>query len=659
MAVQAKLFPDPATTIAVEEARAEPRVWVRRLILWGKPGEPIREVPLRRGLNIIWSPDPGADAAELGRQNGSGHGAGKTLFCRLLRYCLGEDAFANEELRGRIGAAFPEGLVGAEFSIAGATWGVVRPLGTTRKILAGEGTPEELLSAEGRGVGTSPLLEAISGKVLGRGIDEHMPGDKEWRSWLLALAWLARDQECRFGHLLDWRHPDADSRSPASGLSKDEHLTAVRLLLRAMTVEEIQTKRKLDWAGAQRLRLEREVAYLTHGAERMGRSLAAAMSIDPALLTVETLAVGTIEKRAKDDLRHAEVQLAQDDTDAEVPALRSKLEEVLRQLAIVGSLQQRSEGLVELQQEQMKALRGERANIAGEEIKARLGPVCPVCSVPIEEALAKGCGLSHVLPDREQIKLERERVAEQLAACEHAIDQYQRQLRENESIRRTLEDGEANLREQIGDSDGRTRALRHQRRSEWLAAAKVAEDAGRLQATHNELGLLRQQIGSLEQSEESLREDLQAHRQGHAETLARLGKLFEYVCRALLGSETDASLSLTGQGLRADVQVGGTAMESLKAVAFDVAAMLMSIEGRASLPAFLIHDSPREADLGLSHYHRLFRLIAKLETLGPLPPFQYIVTTTTSPPNEMIESGAVVLRLQGLESEERLFRRDL
>lgn len=49
-------------------------------------------------------------------------------------------------------------------------------------------------------------------------------------------------------------------------------------------------------------------------------------------------------------------------------------------------------------------------------------------------------------------------------------------------------------------------------------------------------------------------------------------------------------------------RVGGTAMESLKAIAFDVAALLMTLqlmtlEGRTHLPALLIHDSPREADL--------------------------------------------------------------
>ena len=74
------------------------------------------------------------------------------------------------------------------------------------------------------------------------------------------------------------------------------------------------------------------------------------------------------------------------------------------------------------------------------------------------------------------------------------------------------------------------------------------------------------------------------------------------------------------------------ALDSLKVIAFDLAAMCMSIEGGAHQPAFLIHDSPREADLGLSIFHRLFHLVHGMEGIGERPQFQYILTTTTSPP---------------------------
>ncbi len=98
----------------------QPRLWVRRLVVWKETGgEVVRDISLRPGLNIIWSPDPTDDGGE---QGALGHGAGKTLFCRLLRYCLGEDRFAAEGIRHDIADAFRDGLVGAEVVLDGVTW---------------------------------------------------------------------------------------------------------------------------------------------------------------------------------------------------------------------------------------------------------------------------------------------------------------------------------------------------------------------------------------------------------------------------------------------------------------------------------------------------------------------------------------------------------
>jgi hypothetical protein len=101
------------------------------------------------------------------------------------------------------------------------------------------------------------------------------------------------------------------------------------------------------------------------------------------------------------------------------------------------------------------------------------------------------------------------------------------------------------------------------------------------------------------------------------------------------------------------------AMESLKAIAFDLATLLMNIEGRTMLPAFLVHDSPREADLGEAIYHRLFKLVRSFERLGDDPPFQYIITTTSRPPNEYCQQPFLAAEFQGSKADERLLRRDL
>ena len=659
MARQRRLFPEPATTVRVDPSRLEPTLWVRRLIVWAKPGEILREVRLRRGLNIVWSPDPGISGAVLGSQEGSGHGAGKSLFCRLLRYCLGEDTFANEELRNRIGTTFPEGLVGAELVVGGTIWAIVRPIGMTRKILAGEGTPEDLLAGDGHGVSTKPLMEAIDRTVLRQGIEKYMPGNREWRAWLLALAWLARDQECRFGHILEWRHTDAGSRSPALGLSKEDLLTAVRLLIDTMAVDEMEARRKLDSLHEGKRNLESEASFLSQLSERTGRALAATLAIDPSLLTAESLSAEGLRSRSRANLGELEERFAREEPKFDIPNMRAQLEKAIQELALVHELQSRLQGLADIQQKQIAALRGETANLDAAAIKASIGDVCPVCFVPIDDALAQGCGISLVRPDPQQVADDKRGLEAKISGHQDAIRGYQRQLREAEAKRKALEIDESKSRVQIKKAEEDLRATSERHRQEWLVASRSVEDARRLEETFADLEGKRAQIGALTDREGRLKEDLEAHRQKHADAFARFSNLFEYVCRALLGNETNASLTLTGQGVRAEVQVGGTAMESLKAAAFDVAAMLMSMEGRTSLPAFLIHDSPREADLGLSHYHKLFHLMSKLEQGAASPPFQYIVTTTTDPPADLIDSEAVVLRLQGLETKERLLRRAL
>ena len=84
---------------------------------------------------------------------------------------------------------------------------------------------------------------------------------------------------------------------------------------------------------------------------------------------------------------------------------------------------------------------------------------------------------------------------------------------------------------------------------------------------------------------------------------------------------------------------------------------------RATLsPGFVIHDSPREADLGLRLYRGLIRVIAALEAHFPTPescPFQYILTTTTPPPEEMQGDNIVRLRLDAAHPEGLLFKRNV
>jgi hypothetical protein len=172
-------------------------------------------------------------------------------------------------------------------------------------------------------------------------------------------------------------------------------------------------------------------------------------------------------------------------------------------------------------------------------------------------------------------------------------------------------------------------------------------------------------LKGVEQAEttlEGIRQTLVSHRASASTSINALSALFDATMRQLVSQSVSASARLEGNRLALKVELGGerstAAIDSLKAVAFDLSAIILAIEGRARQPSFLVHDSPREADLGQSIYNRLFELALWLEErAGPL--FQYIITTTTAPPEKFQQAPYLALRLHGAPADQRLLKTDL
>lgn len=90
--------------------------------------------------------------------------------------------------------------------------------------------------------------------------------------------------------------------------------------------------------------------------------------------------------------------------------------------------------------------------------------------------------------------------------------------------------------------------------------------------------------------------------------------------------------------IEANGDIGGDALKVVRTVLGDLSSMLYSINSDGRHPGFLVHDSPRQADMSLAWYRRLLLHAAELgEAFGGKHdcPFQYIVTTTTAPPEEL------------------------
>lgn len=660
---QRELFPEPETVVEPHATRREPPLWVRRVLIWSEPERLVREVELRRGLNVIWSPDAGTEEGILGTAEASGHGAGKSLFCRLIRYCLGEHGFATSDLTDRIGRRLVEGWVGIELSLEGQTWGIVRPLGHSKKSRVGRCPPEQLLQPGKNRPGVSVLLEAISEKILDQGIETHMPGSKEFRGWLTALAWLSRDQDCRFGHILEWRHTATESESPVLGLSKESHLIAVRLLLGIVAPRELIARRELDETEAQAKRTARALDQLAEDIAAASKRLAAAFpSADP---TLGPLWVTALQDQAAKREDATEAKLDELMVLPEVARREEERHHALRELAELWARASASLPLLELLRKEHETLRTRRAALPVATRPSKAKPAAKGSktgaakkSPKTTQALAEAehdtstCAVCRASTDRTVLVAELEALEHRLASEEIAIEQ--RKLDETHLVAKA-----AAIAKELEALVAAARADQKRARDAWYEARRLREDAVGLAKNLVEQGTLTLELEQLGRREAALNEEVEALRKLHERDLARFEALFRYVCKGLLGTERDASLTMSADRLRAQVSLGGTAMESLKSVAFDLAAMLSSIERPTSLPAFLIHDSPREADLGASHYQTIFRFVRELEGLGEQPPFQYIITTTTDPPKELLGTELIRLELSGSTPKERLLKVDV
>ena len=661
MSRQPDLFADAPMSITPRVGEAEPRLWVRRLTLWKDAKTPIRDIALRPGLNIVWSPDPAdaAGATDADSNNRLGHGSGKTLFCRLLRYCLGEDRHSADEQRQHIAAAFPEGYVSAEVMLSGELWGVVRPLGGGREHHAVLGQqPQALLaSLPPKPSGMAPLMEAIQRQVLTEPIAKLMQVDRPHDPWLISLAWLTRDQECRFDKVLDWRAPDSESGSPVRSMSQTRVLEALRALLGAIGSEEIEARADIARMEEGAKAGGSEVDRLLWQVKRLRREEAEAVELSLEDLPEGKLSIDVLRRTAADRLaKLAKVDSA--DLQGDVAELRVKHEKQQNVVAELEKMEAAAAATGDALKALLPTLRGEL--LAGK-MKAHdaSSPVCIICEVPIDRALAEGCGLSHKLPDLDALRKRAQVLEGKLQECGTILKANEDAVREAMQALPAARARQRELKRALGAAERAQDA----RSGAWRGAQAAKEGAKRLAHLYEELEKARSKFDRQSEVIEAKRDQLGSYREAaQRATFDQLSAHFNAVIRALVAPESVGRVVLGADRLKLNVELGGSrstaAIESLKVIAFDLAALCMSIEGKTHAPAFCVHDSPREADLGLSVYQRLFEVVAALEEGQPVL-FQYIVTTTTSPPKHLSKKPWLAETLYGSPADKRLLGVDL
>jgi hypothetical protein len=244
----------------LEPVRIEPDVWVSRIVILERitPAPVvIRNISLSRGLNIIWAEEAEVDNPE---PNITGHSAGKTTFCRLLRYVLGERTFGSKVAMELIREAFPDGQIAAELHVLGRKWAVRRPFGSGRSFIMEDATIEELLGSKGQPVSQDSFLaETGLEGLLDRLETGQIVQTGEPIQWSHILAWCTRDQEARFQNIHDWR----SSRSGADKLSfrfpKAGPLFVMRAVLGLFLPDELKVEEQFAELQKEKDRLSKEI----------------------------------------------------------------------------------------------------------------------------------------------------------------------------------------------------------------------------------------------------------------------------------------------------------------------------------------------------------------------------------------------------------------
>ncbi|MET0436251.1 MAG: DUF2326 domain-containing protein [Devosia sp.] len=652
--MQPELFQPAEIKFTLPEGLPGPRLWIRRLALWQNPENLLRDIQLRRGVNVIWSPDLSANGA-----GATPHGSGKTTFCRLIRYCLGERQFSSEEQRPLMQHKLPNGFVGAEVILDGECWVITRPIGMNLPSRASraeriEETFDQLLVA----TEPSTIAPMISDRFCARYRDQVHGNLKPDQVWEVLLAWLTRDQECRLDDVFDWRSKRSGSGSPAQELSLETKLTVVRLALRALSVEEIGATVQSRTLVRQRDDLREKLGHLDWFQSQRFSELCEGLSFPKDRDPAEQIVRKELIDKANEKLAKA---LGAEHTKGQSPNVGLRGRRQILQEERNKSSDDRAEKKAILQSlpGQIAAIRAEQGT---EQARLETGVIvrCTICRVSIDEVTAKGCGVSLERCNLDEVK-------SRIDGAKQLVDGLQRQQRALPGEIGDLDHKITNLDAEIARIDDLFSELDDQdsaRNATVTLARELVREATWFDRQLEGRAAIAERLNVIDNKLEGVRQTAGLERDRAASAIGDLETLFGQLVAALMPKGCFGKIKLDGHRLHPEISLergvglSTAAVESFKIVAFDLAAMILAVNGKADMPSLLIHDSPREADLDAGIYSNLFDVVLGLEKLADPPPFQYIVTTTTAPSDISADHPALRQQLSSTPPQARLFAMD-
>lgn len=645
----------------LKPTRREPVFWIRRVVILERLDSftVLTDIPFKRGLNIVFGEEKGS-WQEI---TASGHGVGKTSLCRLIRYCLGEPHFGRKRVVAAIRNDLPAGWVGAEILIEGQLWSVLRPFSVGPWPRAARDTPIEELAAQKQqdapfGAFESALADAVMSRMPRQG--QVIPGTS------LALAHLlpafTRDQECRLESVWKWRSERSNSDSPSLPRPKVDGSRVVRAILGLLDLDELASQEEFDsdtnTAEGLRAQIAERLKEPRFWVTRLNKAL-----VDHGLPDVAADAGELFEPRNR--------------VAGHLDGLRGQLKGVEDQLAAatlerdgllaeINTLEQKRTRLAALQGLQSK--KGDSAAQYTEDERKFLAEV---------EALSKGIGTCQYgnTPYREceyvsdhlaDLKKAKPVALKVISNADQRAANLDSEIRAIDEQLRAPRVREGKLAKKLKDHASDQRQLERKIETVERLGKELDHYAGVIEGSERDdvLDRLRGDLKDKEERLARLATTLQAMRSRASQQSEKISGLYSAIISSAISPEFSGDIVVTADEVGFEIcrkaAIGGEAVESLAVVLADVCGMLASTEGVANHPAFLLHDSPREADLGAALYHRFITFMLNAHTAfggEDNAPFQYIMTTTTPPPSEA--KGVIRAELSDDDENSLLFKRRL
>jgi len=667
---QLTMFPQLARQTNPGSDIQEPQLWFRelRLLRQAKPDiskeNLIRKFEFRAGLNVLWAePEPADSDLEISglyADGFSGHATGKTLFCRILRHLIGDTNFSTQSDLYAIQGEFIELWAVADIRLDGKSWIVGRAMtGPGKDFSTADKSMDVVLGAEELRGDYKAFQDALEKSCAASTHSLH-PDD----GWRHLLPWLTRDQEARFSAINAWRDPLSEADNPRT-TSLAQHLL-MRAVLNVLDPAEAELREELDALqetvekSSDRIPEKQRTHERDMSALRLTLARVDGISLELKDLQADRQSIDThIEVRTEALAKFRDMQesntlkVVRREHEKASSALE-KVEERIRYLkeTEIPEIEKRqSDELLFVERIRTKGIRDPKRVEDG---------FCPNSFLKAQE---RGC-VQKAVDEDSQVEISE-------------LEAKAKELGELLEARKTEQ---ATLESKVDQLDAAKRSKREQydaiRVAEYSEAINLQKAISTLESARSQIEqaitsandtiALRKKKKTAEDDIVDVKQKLTLAKKDTEGRLQVLSHIYSDVVGAILGASVSASVSITERGLQLKAErngnLGGTALATIKTIAFDLAAIIQSIEGKGLHPRFLIHDGPREGDMARIVYARLFLLARHIEGAfqGRSPTFQYILTTTTPPPSDMQEGSEWLLcdPMKGNDKSRKLLRTD-